>query len=184
MQAIEAATLHRRTTTMHPVRRGLKPLTIATVVAGLSTAVAFAPAASASTTQQGCKPGSVTTATATDAQATHTFVCDAQRTRIEVAGRVATPEQDGIDAPTGGATLHARRAKRQARCAAGDHSARPGGTLVTLTTVLDATGHTTSTRSTAYICGADGAWRQIASPMAGVTLISTSLVIERTETTR
>ena len=177
MQANQPPTLPGATTAMHPVRRGLKPLTIATLAAALAPAASAAPAPS---TTHGCKAGAITTS----ADQAHTFVCDRSHALIETAATIATPEDDGIEAPTGGATLHAKRASRQSRCAAGDHTARAGRTLVTITTALDGAGHTTSTSSTAYICGADGAWRQIASQSAAITLIPTSLVIERTETTR
>lgn len=78
---------------------------------------------------------------------------------------------------------HAKKAQ-QVRCHAGGQSARPGDTLVVITTVRDAdTRKVVERRSDASSCGTDGAWHRIASPTAGVDLIPTSIVIERTETT-
>lgn len=76
---------------------------------------------------------------------------------------------------------HAKKSQ-QVRCHAGGQSARPGGTLVVITTVRDAdTRKVVERRSEAFTCGTDRAWHLIASPTAGVDLIPTSIVLERTE---
>jgi hypothetical protein len=121
---------------MHPVRRGLRPLTITALAAGLLVA----------------GPATVLTAPA-----------------------AAGPKK-------------AKQAKKKAqpvRCHAGGQAARPGDTLVVITTVRDADSRkVVERRSEAFTCSTTGAWDEITSPTAGVTLIPTSIVVERTETTR
>lgn len=119
------------TTTMHPVRRGRRPLTLI----ALAAAVLASPAALAS--------------------------------------------------PASAAPKKKSQAKKsqQVRCHAGGQRARPGDTLVVITTVRDAdTRQVIERRSDAFSCSAKGTWDAINSPTAGVSLIPTSIVVERTET--
>lgn len=90
-----------------------------------------------------------------------------------------------IASPASAAQKAKGKAKKaqQVRCHAGGQTARPGDTLVVITTVRDAdTRKVVERRSDAYTCGAKGTWDAINSPTAGVSLIPTSIVVERTET--
>ncbi len=99
-----------------------------------------------------------------------------------VALMAASPA--ALAAPASAAQKGKGKAKKsqQVRCHAGGQSAKPGDTLVVITTVRDAdTRQVIERRSDAYSCSAKGTWDLINSPTAGVSLIPTSIVVERTE---
>ncbi len=94
---------------------------------------------------------------------------------------------------TGGAPLGTRAQKSNGGsgsgtgCPIGDGetTAQPGETVVIITKVVDRkTGKVVARRSSAYICGSDGQWHQIAALLAPVVLIPSSTVVTLTETAR
>ncbi len=104
-------------------------------------------------------------------------------TTLALAALVAaSPAAFAAPASAGQKKGHAKKSQ-QVRCHAGGQSARPGDTLVVITTVRDAdTRKVVERRSDAFSCSTRGSWEAISSPTAGVSLIPTSIVVERTET--
>lgn len=179
---------------MSPVRR-LSPAAAiaATVLAGAALTTATSAQASAAAAA-GCTPGAITTTAPTSdptaTAAARTFVCDRHDTPLEVSAAPVVPITASAATRSGGAPI-ARAAASSARCELPRRNGRTsrmvsaGRTLVVITTVRDAATRTVrERRSTPYICAADAAWRQVSDPLAGVTLIPTSITIDRTELTR
>lgn len=152
---------------MFPVRRIFHSFTVAATIVGIAaaTAAVITPAASAATSH-GCKAGAIHTS------AKANTVCDRHHHRYAVV-----PFADAPQPGTG-----SRAEVQPARCPLDEGTVRRGTTLVTIVKVTSATtGKTLERRSSASICGDDGAWHAVADPMAVFTLIPTSTVIERSE---